>query len=553
MEKEQQIYKAILKELNKLSNQTINHEYRSYLKNRKYWYLFDPEELTLQKHDFRLFLLSKQHQEFVSNQCRIPICLRSEQDLENKNLFHEFFEYFIQRLPLLKFKIQLEPNEVHQKYLLEMTIKLKMWKKNQSTSEALDGIFINKFNIKMLKEWKLGKLEKLNALYQKIEGELSNLVENYYQFMKEKWYPILKEQGMKLKEAPNEIKNSKESVLIAIQQCGKSIKFIGNDLKDKKEIAKIAIRKKGENYKFLSEKMKSNYEIAEFSLNKISLSYKYFPIELKENPDLIQKALNSFTQGDYVNAHIPQYLYNDRDFVLRMSKSPQFLITKIPEKMRSTNLFCEVVKNWPSHLFNIPNYTDNIELIKSAIMSPHLQYNIIPYIPSKIFEKKQNVLDLLALSYRVFKETSSELKKDEQVLQLFFQIFNKDGKIKSPKNLLPEKMSLDPDILKQAITENPGNIFLFTKANPGYYDGLCKYIDLRYHSFILNEKLNCFLRLDDWFQIFSHGFSYKGSYLQEKDFQENVFLEKIEKKLKRILDLKSERVLKLKDVLFGFE
>ena len=207
---------------------------------------------------------------------------------------------------------------------------------------------------------------------------------------KEEALKAVEQDGLKLEECSDELRNDKDVVLEAVRNREKAMKFVSEDLRNDEEVIRAALLRgttyrseMGIAFSFLSDKIKDNEEMALMSLGFFHGSFQYFSNRLKNDEDFLVKAV---AINDRTLRFIDDRFKNDTNFIQKVIDNfDHYRLAYRKQFARSLG----------------ENITDNKEMMKQIIEKA--DFNNFQYASDQLKKDRDFIIELLPKAPGIYK------------------------------------------------------------------------------------------------------------------------------------------------------
>ena len=120
----------------------------------------------------------------------------------------------------------------------------------------------------------------------------------------------VKQNGLALEYASDELKNDKEVVLAAVKQYGRALEYASDRLKDDKEVVLAAIEKYGYASAWASERLNNDKEVVLAAVKQYWAALEYASDELQSDKDVLN-SMREYLINDKCKGHYDEQLFLD--------------------------------------------------------------------------------------------------------------------------------------------------------------------------------------------------------------------------------------------------
>lgn len=121
------------------------------------------------------------------------------------------------------------------------------------------------------------------------------------------------QDGMSLEYASFKLQNDKEIVLVAVSQYCYALEYASDELQKDKEIVLAAIEQNGNALQYASDELRNNKEIVLVAVNQVGDALYFASEELRNDREVVLTAIKK--SGNEVLQYASDELKNDREFI----------------------------------------------------------------------------------------------------------------------------------------------------------------------------------------------------------------------------------------------
>ena len=327
---------------------------------------------------------------------------------------------------------------------------------------------------------------------------------NYNEVLKK-----VKENGLNLQYASEELKNNKEIVLEAVKQNGWALEFVSQELRKDKEVVMTALQniddleyfyeyedfyeEDDDDYsyesfstngeyrnilKFIGNNLKGDKEIILEAMKKDGWALKYASKELKNDEEVVMTAIKNISclekfrlfsdEGDSYNVRILHYasdeLKNNKEFMLKTLKKDGELLQYASKELKSDKevVMTAVKQNGWALAYASDELKNDKDIIIEAIKnvsSFHIyevyedyteSENMLDYINDKFLNDKEFLKEAISTNIEFFIEIEnfSELAYTPEVIEA---VINKFSEYECSQYYDLDKLKENPDEIKNVL------------------------------------------------------------------------------------------------------
>lgn len=250
------------------------------------------------------------------------------------------------------------------------------------------------------------------------------------------------EDGMRLEECSDELRNDKDVVEEAVRNREKAIMFVSDELQSNEEVIRsafvrnVATREdEGESFSSLSDKVKDNEELILLALTFFNSPIKYISDRLKNDEAFLAKAC---AVNFYIFEHIESKYLKSKSFIRKILK---ILHTRAVHTVYVTDSFARLLDE---------TILDNEAMMKEIIEKAG--YKNFKFLSDRLKENKDYLIELLASTPKVYELFNYKFWDDKDIA---LSAVGGDG-----MNLyrVSRRLKEDREIVLKAVQNNPHSI-----------------------------------------------------------------------------------------------
>jgi len=323
-------------------------------------------------------------------------------------------------------------------------------------------------------------------------------------------------------------------------------------IKDDKETVLTVVGKRGSLLKHASSRLKNDLDVVRKAMNQDVESFQYADPSIKNNKSLVLSAF----RGHIPFQLIPEAMRNDKDVILAAIKSSSSNLAFVPEEYRNNReLVLKALEKDGKAIYVIPEGFRNE---KAFLMASFLYDNFLSFtcVPNHLVKDKEIVLVAVSVRFALnLQYVGDEFQDDEEVV---LESVKHNG---LSLQYASKRLQGDPIIVEEAMKENPfafkfasvklqGNEEFIKRTIPTSHNVSCHY--LQFVSKDLLKKKEFVLSIITRYPFI---FQYVSEKLQD---DEEVVLEALEWQATReewlenkssLLEYASDRILNNREFL----
>ena len=282
-----------------------------------------------------------------------------------------------------------------------------------------------------------------------------------------KFYEILRNNGHKYnKKIPIQVYNNKNIVLNIVKNNGLSLEFASDELKNDRDIVYEAVANNGISLEFASEELKQDYLVVEYAIMQNGLALQYVSEELKNDPEIILTAieqnglalqyvseelkndpeilLTAIKQNENAFHYVPDTLKNDKDFILDAVENNGHVLKCLSKEFRDDK---DIVYTAFSEKSSSLQYASTKLRKDKQFILYHIKKGILEYASEELRNDRDFILKAISEYENAYDYASDELKVNKDII---LAVFNR-GRISVLENI-PSYLKEDKDFMLKFIT-----------------------------------------------------------------------------------------------------
>lgn len=170
-----------------------------------------------------------------------------------------------------------------------------------------------------------------------------------------KWIERIELDGPILAQAPAEVLEDREVILLAVNRCGLAIQHAASELRADKELSLVAVRRSGLALQYLAADLRADRELVLAAVKSNALALEHAAADLQGDREIILLALrqNKYLVHGHVLEHVAEHLRSDREIVLAaLRQNGTSLKFAAPELQEDREIVVEAIRqDWNSLMY----------------------------------------------------------------------------------------------------------------------------------------------------------------------------------------------------------
>ena len=207
---------------------------------------------------------------------------------------------------------------------------------------------------------------------------------------------------------------NKEEALKAVEQDGMKLEECSDELRNDKDVVEAAVANREKAMMFVSEELKCDKEVIERALvrhtalrSEEGIAFSFLPDNIKDNEEIILMSIRRFG-GAF--QYISDRLKNDEDFLIKASVTNEEILAYVDSKYLKDKTFIKKILNrLKGNIFRHREYfarfLDATTLDDAAMMKEIItktSYKNFEYISERLKDNKDFVLEILPIAPKVY-------------------------------------------------------------------------------------------------------------------------------------------------------
>ncbi len=256
---------------------------------------------------------------------------------------------------------------------------------------------------------------------------------------------------------------NKQEALEAVSQDGMKLEECSNELRNDKDIAIEAVRNREKAMMFVSEELKYDKEVIQSAFirsttlrSEIGIAFSFLPEEIQDNEEMALIAISIF---DGAFQYFSDRLKNDENFLARVAAKNSGVLRYFDSKyLKDEDFINKVLDIHPSYRIintkSFARYLDDTLLDNENMMKVILQksgFENFQYISERLKESRDYILEIIPIAPKVY-EFLNQYHDNEGITLVAVK---EDG---MNLRLASWRLREDKEVVLEAVKNNPHSI-----------------------------------------------------------------------------------------------